>query len=291
MEGNPGGPSIGREPVAPQVVFLANDAVYSQALAFLESFRSHNPGLRLSMIPFADDIRKLERLAPVFNFNVLQLDTARWDELAREFYPGVGQQYKNRLRKLAIFDLDYPATIYIDIDTVVLKDLGFIAERLVDNSVDVICTAVNNDPWVYNDKYKSHPQLVRSKRFSDGFFAFGARHIGRDAYRILTENRELYSEVRATGVYSQPITNFVVDMLGLRIRAVYDLYPQISPQVWYAGRLAESDGTVTSEDGRDVLFVHWAGPVNMNGDFRLKSLFERYRSAGAARVAKFGAIT
>jgi hypothetical protein len=274
---------------APQVVFLANDAVFGQALAFLESFRTHNPNLRLAMIPFADDIRKLERVAPVFNFDILKLNTARWDELSREFFPRVEQKYKNRLRKLAIFDLDHPATIYIDLDTVVLKDMSFIGEKLVNNSVDVICTAINNDPWVYNEKYKSHPQFAGSKRFSDGFFAFGARNIGQSAYRILSENRALFLEIRAAGVYSQSATNFILDMLGLRIGEVYNLYPKISPQVWYAGRLKESNGTVTAADGREVLFVHWAGPVDFDRDFQLKELFVRYQSAGKARIAKFEA--
>jgi len=276
--------------VPPRVVFMGNDAVFAQALAFLESFRAHNPLLRLAMIPFADDIRKMERLAPIFNFDILQLDTGRWDGLAHEFHPGVEQKYMNRLRKLAIFDLDDPAIIYIDLDTVVLQDLSFIAEKLVDHSTDFICTATNNDPWVYNEKFRTHPQFARSKRFSDGFFAFDPRNIGNKAYNILIENKALYFEMRASGVYSQPATNFIVDMLALRVGEVHRLYPHISPQVWYAGRLKELDGKVTSSDGGKVLFVHWAGPVDFNHDFKLKSLFEHFQSAGRARIAEFGVV-
>jgi len=276
--------------VPPRVVFMGNDAVFPQALAFLESFRAHNPLLRLAMIPFADDIQKMERLAPIFNFDILQLDTSRWDELAREFYPGVEQKYMNRLRKLAIFDLDDPAIIYIDLDTVVLQDLTFIAEKLVNDSVDLICTAVNNDPWVYNEKFKANAQFARSKRFSDGFFAFNSRNIGNKGYNVLLENKSLYFDVRASGVYSQPATNFIVDMLALRVGEVYRLYPSISPQVWYAGRLQELDGKVISTDGGKVLFVHWAGPVDFNRDFKLKWLFEHFQSAARARIAQSGVI-
>lgn len=269
---------------------MGNDAVFEQALAFLESFRIHNPRLKLAMIPFADDIQKIERLAPIFDFEILKLDTSRWDEMAHDFYPGVETKYKNRLRKLAIFDLDHPAVMYIDLDTVILQDLTFVAEKLCNDSVDFICTAIKNDPWVYNEKFKTHAQFAQSKRFSDGFFAFNARKIGHKAYTILRDNKALYYDVRATDVYSQPATNFVVDMLGLRVAEVYRIYPNVSPQTWYAGRLTEVDGTVLSQDGGRVLFVHWAGPVDFTRDFKLKSLFEHFQIAARARIAEFSAV-
>jgi hypothetical protein len=269
---------------------MGNDAVFEQALAFLESFRTHNPQLNLAMIPFAADIQKMERLAPIFNFEILRLDTSRWDEMAREFYPGVEQKYKNRLRKLAIFDLDHPAVIYIDLDTVVLQDLAFIAEKLLNDSVDFICTAIKNDPWVYNETFKTHAQFAQSKRFSDGFFAFNAGKIGNKAYEIMRDNRALYFDVRATDVYSQPATNFIVDMLGLRVSEVYRIYPNVSPQTWYAGRLTEVNSGVLSQDGGRVLFVHWAGPVDFNGDFKLKSLFAHFQAAARDRIAGYSAF-
>jgi hypothetical protein len=273
----------------PRMVFMANDAMFAEGLAFLESFRTHNPTLPLSMIPFADDIAKIERLSPIYRFDILQLDTRRWDELARGFYPTSQQKYRNRLRKLAIFDVKAPTTIYLDIDVVVLKDLSFLAAKIIDGTTDLICTGINNDPYVYNPNYKAHPQLLRSKRFSDGFFAFNPGKIDADgAFRAIVENMDMYLEVRALDVYSQPATNFVIDMLGLRVREVYSLFPRVSPQVWYAGRISEQDGQVTAEDGKDVLFVHWAGPVNFKRDFRLKTLFDRYHSAGLSRIGSHG---
>lgn len=273
----------------PRTVFLANDVMFAQGLAFLESFRAHNPMLPLSMIPFADDIAKLERLSPIYGFDILQLDTKRWDELAREFFPSSQQRFQNRLRKLAIFDVKSPATIYMDIDTVVLRDLSFLTPKIVDGTADVICTAIHNDPWVYKQSYKSHGQLANSKRFSDGFFAFNPVKIDGDgAFRTITENKELYLEVRAAEVYCQPVTNFIVDMMGLKTREVYSLFPGVSPQVWYAGRLTEQDGHVIADDGREVLFVHWAGPVDFAREFRMKNLFERYHSAGLSRIAEHG---
>ena len=271
----------------PHTVFLANDAVFRQGLAFLESFRTHNPTSPLSMIPFADDIAKFESVSKIYNFDIRQIDTRRWDELAGEFYPDAGQKCRNRLRKLAVFDIKSPAVVYLDIDIVVLKDLSFLDAKIIDGSADFICTGIKNDPWVYNDNYKLHEQLKNSKRFSDGFFAFNPDRINTDvALRVLAEkNMDLYLEVRAPRVYSQPVTNFVVDMLNLKVGEVYRLFPNLSPQVWYAGRIIEQDGGAIAEDGKEVLFIHWAGPVDFDQDFRMKNLFCRYHSAALERLA------
>jgi hypothetical protein len=273
----------------PRTVFLANDVMFSQGLAFLESFRAYNPDLTLSMIPFADDIAKFERISSIYHFDILQLDTQRWDELAKEFFPNAQQKYRNRLGKLAIFDVKSPTTIYLDLDIVVLKDLTFLATKIIDGTADMIFAATNNDPWVYNETYRAHAQFANSRRFSDGFFAFNPTKFDGDrAFRVVAENKDLYLEVRAAGVYCQPVTNFIVDMMGLKTREVYSLFPKISPQVWYGGRLTEQDGQAIAHDGREVLFVHWAGPVDFASDFAMKNLFERYRSAGLRRIATLG---
>lgn len=267
------------------VTFMANDAVFEQCLAFLESFRMSNPSLRLTMIPFAADIERLSALTGIYDFTISPVDTGRWDALAERLYPGAQQKHKNRLRKLSIFDMPYDFNMYIDIDVVVLKDMRFIFDALYkDDDVNFICTAINNDPWVYNPHYQSDARLAKSKRFSDGFFAFKGAKLRGLAYSTLIENLDFYLSVRASDVFSQPATNFIVDMAGIEVREVYRLFPEVSPQVWYAGRIEDVGGEILAEDGRDVLFVHWAGPVNFDGDYKMKPLFERFREAAHARL-------
>ncbi len=274
----------------PHVVFLANDAVFKQGLAFLESLRVHNPTLKLSMIPFADDIHNFERLQEIYEFDILRFDVTRWDDLAREFFPGASQKYRNRLRKLSIFDVQSPATIYLDLDMIVLRDLNFLVKPITSGEADFICTATSNDPWVYNPSYKDHPVLQQARRFSDGFFTFNSAKISADiAYTTVVNNKGLYLSVRADQVYCQPITNFIVDMLGLKIREVFRLFPNISPQVWYAGQQLQWTGDhVASNDGKEVLFIHWAGPLDMSTDFRFRELFEIYLERARIRAAAAG---
>src|SRR5689334_12581376 len=134
--------------MAPTVVFLANDAVYEQALAFLESFRQFNPYLKLRMIPFAEDLDKLKGASSVYEYDILCEDYERWDRLGLELFPSKEKKYRNRLRKLSIFDLEDDVILYIDVDTVVTKDLSFLVEPILSRTVEFICTATGNDPWV-----------------------------------------------------------------------------------------------------------------------------------------------
>lgn len=275
---------------APRVVFLANDAVFSAGLAFLESFRATNPDLQLSMVPFADDVQKLEKLRDIYNFDILQVDTARWDALGNEFFPGAPKKFLHRLRKLALFDVDGPATIYLDLDMVVLSDLKFLVDPLTSGKADFICTATGNDPWVYKPIYKDYDKLKNARRFSDGFFAFNPKKLNADlAYQTIVDNKADYLAVRADQVYCQPVTNFIVDMLGLNVGVVFDMFRDISPQVWYGSPLLQYvDGQVVADDGKKVLFVHWAGPVDMRKEFRLRELFETYLTRAHEKVAGLG---
>lgn len=274
----------------PHAVFLANDAVFNEGLAFLESFRTYNPMSPLSMIPFADDVERFDSIAKIYNFDILQLNMGRWDDLARELYPNSPQKFRNRLRKLAVFDVNKATAVYIDIDIVVLKDLSFLDAKIIDGTADFICTGTHNDPFVYNEQYKLHHEFDNCKRFSDGFFAFNPRRISADtAYRVLTENMNLYLEIRSLQVYSQPATNFVVDMLNLNVMEVYRLFRNVAPQTWYnSPRLTERNDGAVCEDGREVLCIHWAGPVDFDADFRMKGLFSRYQSAALARLSDHG---
>jgi hypothetical protein len=237
------------------------------------------------MIPFADDVEKFQRIQSVYAFDILTFGMTRWDALAKEFYPGAPTKYMNRLRKLSVFDAKGAATIYLDIDTVVLKDLSFLAEPLASGKADLICTATANDPWVYNQTYKDHPKLRLSRRFSDGFFAFNPRKVDADlAYNTIVANKDLFLSVRAE-VYSQPATNFVADMNSLQIGEVFRLFPNISPQAWYnSPKLNWIDNQVVSDDGREVLFVHWAGPVEMSEKVRFRELFDTYCNRGRSRA-------
>jgi hypothetical protein len=276
----------------PRAVFLANDGFYDWTIAFLESFRRTNPDLPLYMIPFADDIVHLRKLAPIYGFSILDLDLHKWDELADRLFSEHGTR-KSMLRKLALFDLDGPPTIYLDTDIIVRRPLDFLAAPISAGIVDFICMD-HDDAWVYKDCYKLSPKLASAKRFSSGFFCFNPDKVNQDrAYRALIDSLELYSEVRAKGVYDQPIINFIVDMLPLKIAEAHELFTHVSPATWYQdSKITVAGNDVVCGDG-DVLFIHWAGADKKllqkpQEEYRFKELFERHHAAAMDRIRAFG---
>src|SRR5690348_16398072 len=70
------------------VYFLANDSIYDLAVAFLKSFRIHNPAAALCLIPYDDQISRLSRLASQYNFFCLSDATllARCDAISRQIH-------------------------------------------------------------------------------------------------------------------------------------------------------------------------------------------------------------
>jgi len=52
------------------VYFSANDKVYDWTIAFLNSFRTFNPDLRLILIPFNEECDRILQLQTQYNFEV-----------------------------------------------------------------------------------------------------------------------------------------------------------------------------------------------------------------------------
>ena len=77
------------------------------------------------------------------------------------------------------------------------------------------------------------------------------------------DNLDLYLSLRRSGVYDQPVLNFVLHRLGVRCRHIAELDPSL------CGMASVRNPDLRWDDGRivnctmpgDVLAVHWAGPA------------------------------
>lgn len=110
------------------VYFLANDAVIDLTIAFLNSFRRHNPALPLCLIPFDSNTAMVESLSVRYGFCVFtdRRILALCDEIGRSLHSKIVGHY----RKLAAWHGAYKRFIYIDVDTVVLSDVRFVFDYL-----------------------------------------------------------------------------------------------------------------------------------------------------------------
>jgi len=106
------------------VYFLSNDNMYDLTVAFLNSFRHHNPDLPLCLIPFNDNIEKISRLKDTYDFFVYDNATllTRCDEISTQFHDRVLGAY----RKLAAWEGPFERFVYIDVDTVLVSNIEFV---------------------------------------------------------------------------------------------------------------------------------------------------------------------
>lgn len=109
------------------VYFLANDWAYNQTVAFLNSFRHHNPTIPLCLIPFDSDTKRLRTLAKEYDFFVFEdpRTLAIADAVNVTFFPQNGV-----FRKLAMWNGPFDEFVYFDTDMIILHSVDFMYDLL-----------------------------------------------------------------------------------------------------------------------------------------------------------------
>jgi hypothetical protein len=110
------------------VYFLANNHVLDLTIAFLSSFRRYNANTCLCFIPYNDDCDQILQLQDIYDFEVFSDSSllSNCDEISRKFHDKINGSY----RKLAMWEGIFDEFIYIDIDTIVLKNVDFVYRYL-----------------------------------------------------------------------------------------------------------------------------------------------------------------
>jgi hypothetical protein len=249
------------------VYFLANDVVLDQAIAFLNSFRTYNPSISLCLIPFADDIEQLRRLAPRYDFSIWSDLTIlqQCDDISRVFHGRTIGQY----RKLAAWEGRYDEFVYIDTDTVVLEDVDFAFEHL--SQFDFV-TSHSNDPyirkWVWKDSIYGAKALTPEQisfAANTGFITSrrGCLTVDKVLDRLpkaveLAEHMELIC-------VEQPLLNYLMVTSGMRYSSLGEISRHTGrldiPYERWGGEpaLVVQGGRVLWPDVPPTLLVHWAG--------------------------------
>ncbi len=119
--------------------FSANDVVYDWTIAFLNSFRTFNPNLRLILIPFNDNCDSIYQLQEKYNFEIYIDPTFdRLEAIGRAFELGYTATGPYWFRRYASFWGPLDRFIYLDARQVVLADLQPIVEALDDDKFDLL---------------------------------------------------------------------------------------------------------------------------------------------------------
>lgn len=249
--------------------FLANDATYDLAIAFLASFRSLEPDTEIAMIPFDDNTRKIKGLCSRYNFSVFSNPSlfAKCDRVSQVYHGKTLGHY----RKLAMWDGPFNEFIYIDIDTVVLSPLSFAFKFL--NEYDFVTSHSNiagSRQFVWKES-ASGTGLLSAAEFeyaaSTGFVASRKGQIDLNRLERLAEEGQALKSHMATTCAEQPFLNYAMVRSSRRYTSLFCLAlarpeENIPHESWGADKnwtIAVRGNSYYGGKLTPVLFVHWAG--------------------------------
>jgi hypothetical protein len=251
------------------VYFVANDRVIEMTIAFLNSFRKFNPDIPLCLIPFRSDLDQLKKLQPVYNFTVYQSDEflTVCDEISKQFHSNIVGHY----RKLAIWNGPFDEFVYIDIDTLVLKNIDFVF-RMMDH-YDFVTSCSNmpsTEKWVWKESiYKSEVlnQVQIKYAANTGFIVSKKNAISLDDIRSGLPHALQLKDHMELGCIDQPFINYLIVTSKKRFTSLYvlldsPLYPENYIEFWAGNKksdLMKDFQTIQNGKLRDIFLIHWAG--------------------------------
>jgi hypothetical protein len=263
-------------------VFVANDAVLPQTLAFLESVVTNAPQLDLICIPYDGAKAGITALRRHYTFEIASVDIGpAMAALSTELYGRVVR----RLVKLSCFDLPLDEFLLLDTDVIVLQDLRPLF-GLVSNRAKVVF-ADESRTQCYTSR--DDGRLAVSREFNTGAFLSSQRFLSvDDIVRAVRANLAVYRAVGFLQNDDQPMLNFAVDMLGIPVRDYAELGCRYSADTWFLkDNLAQVAGGVTDTlTGRPVPLIHFAGQshAGLENAPRFAELYGRYLALGQRRI-------
>jgi len=281
------------------VYFLANDRILDMTIAFLNSFRMHNPRIPLCLVPFDDDHRQVAALADRYRFSVFpdRVPLERCDRIGEPFHGRVLGHY----RKLAMWSGPFDEFVYIDCDTVVLRSVDFVFE-LLDRYAFV--TSHSNmrsiRQFVWRDSIFEHGGLDNLQIAFSASTGFIASRRGLldpvDVEAGLGEALELAPHM-ALECCEQPLLNYLMVTSGHPYTSLFVIAvkgrDRTVPLEEFAGHEqigTIAEGQVIGPPGRPpTLLVHWAGEWDWTGEGKAEpvphyDLWSYYRHLDPARL-------
>jgi len=273
-------------PVNCGIALLANDKVFDWLLAFLESYRETNAAVPLHVIPFDDNVSQTRRAAAAYGAEFFEGDTVRVDALAKRLYPFF-PHHRRRLRKLLALSLPCDRVVYMDVDTILFRNLENVFGALQPGETDFVVASPSDD-YVFNKRHADYPFLRDAMRFNDGFFLTSRDVLSlSDFERVVDADADVFHRVRKRGMlFAQPLVNFVVHRLGLKVRTLADRVRNASNESFYkAEGVTMGDSGPLDWQARDIYFAHWAGANSKPKTRIFDSRWQEYARRARERMA------
>jgi hypothetical protein len=255
--------------------FLANDAILDLAIAFLNSFRRHNPKLPLCLIPYGGPVSRLRKLSRKYRFSVYS--DARVLRQCDRISSRLHGRRVGEYRRLAMWEGEFDEFFCIDVDSVVLENVDFVFTFLPHYDFIVSQSGIpENMKYVWRKSILGTGALTEGQiRFSGsmGFIASRKQALGISEARGKLARAIALSRHMALEKTDQPFMNYLIVTSNLRYGSLAMIAAQnpdlgIPVEKWAGGRLGAG--------GAKTLFVHWAG-LWQRGIHRANPLWKYYR--------------
>ena len=268
------------------VYTLANDVVIEWFEAFIRSFRKTNPTLPLTVIPYDQNISRLQSLQKKFHFDLMDASIcSRYNALADKVK--VSKKEAGCFRKFACFFGKYSEFLYLDADIVTLVPLDRLFDAFSNSSSQFGYFDTAMDMCYTESLAAEMVSEYGSPAYNSGIFF--------SRYGAITEAEVFAAAEKAAGVcdrfvacLEQPFINYVTDIARLRYANFSELAPEFAPVVW-ARQPFTYDGKTDmarNADGKMMPFVHWPGcayPTMVRPE-----IFLRHRTSDFSFIARIG---
>ncbi|WP_099237316.1 hypothetical protein [Synechococcus sp. BDU 130192] len=267
------------------VYFSANDVVYDWAIAFLNSYRTFNPDLRLILIPFNDECDRLLKLQDTYNFEIYEDPSfARLEAIGQAFELGHTPTGPYWFRRYAAFWGKCDRFMYLDARQVVLADLKPVIQALGDYNFDLLhFDCAINQVYEPGELRRELLRQGKARGFNSGRWAsqkslFTLEEFERFANDALKVREQL--NPRNT---DQAFINYCCDMKPVRYGHVAEVLGGICQNSWarQSGYIYKSQNSyfVWDYGGLDhkkrVLIIHWAG-FSLNAIMPQRKFFNKF---------------
>ena len=259
------------------VSFVANDSIIHYLEPFLASFRTHMPTHEAIMIPYDKNIDHALKLAQYYNIYVLPI--SKIDPAIEALTQKVYKRDVGHLRKMHSFALKADNVLIIDVDVVILKDLGPLINAFAASTAD-IAYGEKTEGYVYSPAGLA--LFPRARLFSCGIMITSPARTGMAQIRdTILDNFDEFMSAREPRVQEQPMINYYVDKAGKKALTFEEIEGNISNLNFYMHKEFklnwENESPKVTVWGRDVGLLHYAGLKNTDGEFGFKDLIEFYR--------------
>ncbi|ANV87360.1 hypothetical protein [Picosynechococcus sp. PCC 7117] len=251
------------------VYFSANDIVCDWAIAFLNSYRTFNPDLRLILIPFNDQCDRLLKLQNTYNFEIYTDSSfERLEAIGKAFELGHTPTGPYWFRRYAAFWGECDRFMYLDARQVVLADLKPIIQALDDYDFELLhFDCAINQVYEPGELCRVLLRQGKARGFNSGRWAARKKLFSlKEFEQFATDALKVRDQLNPRNT-DQAFINYCCDMKPVRYGHVAEVLGGICQSSWarQSGKVYQNNGRYHLWDyggldhKKQLILLHWAG--------------------------------